>query len=109
MADAKPDYAENVKKFARTTNAAAVAGIVKHLGIALHGKDSSLVSATDPAELQRVRDGFMRKKLGLKDSDAVLDASLKEVMAQMAGERNKSRVTVCYLLAERFGKLDIFS
>ena len=108
MADAQPDYAANIKTYAPTVNAAAVSGIVKHLGIALRSRDASLVSASDPAELARVRDGFMKKKLALTLPDAELDAALKEVMTRMAGERNKSRVTVCYLLAEKFGKLGLF-
>ena len=108
MADDKPDYAANITTYTASVNAAAVSGIVKHLGIALRNKDSSLVSASDPAELARVRDGFMKKKLALTQSDAELDAALKEVMTKMAGERNKSRVTVCYLIAEKFGKLGLF-
>jgi hypothetical protein len=109
MADAPLDYAVNVKQYTATVNAAAIAGIVKHLGIALRSKDSSLVAASDPQELKRVRDGFMKKKLGLTQTDAELDAALKDVMTKMAGERNKSRVTVCYLLAEKFGKLGLFA
>lgn len=108
MADEKPDYAANITTYTAAVNAAAVSGIVKHLGIALRNRDSSLVSGSDPAELARVRDGFMKKKLALTQSDAELDAALAEVMKKMAGERNKSRVTVCYLLAEKFGKLGLF-
>jgi outer membrane protein OmpA-like peptidoglycan-associated protein/ferritin-like metal-binding protein YciE len=55
-----------------------------------------------------VRDGFMKKKLGLTQTDAELDAALKDVMTTMTGERNKNRVTVYYLLAEKFGKLGLF-
>jgi ferritin-like metal-binding protein YciE len=78
------------------------------LGIALHNRDSSLVAASDPEELKHVRDSFMKKKLGLTQTDAELDAALKDVMTTMAGERNKNRVTVYYLLAEKFGKLGLF-
>lgn len=109
MADEQPDYAANIATYTSSVNAAAISGIVKHLGIALRSKDASLVSASDPAELARVRDGFMKKKLALTQSDAELDIALGEVMKQMAGERNKSRVTVCYLLAEKFGKLGLFA
>jgi hypothetical protein len=56
-----------------------------------------------------VRDGFMKKKLGLTQPDAELDAALKDVMTAMAGERNKSRVAVCYLLAEKSGRLGLFA
>jgi hypothetical protein len=109
MADAQIDHTADVKKYAATVNAGAVAGIVKHLGIALRSRDASLVAASDPEELKRVRDGFMKKKLGLTQPDAELDAALKEVMVRMAAERNKSRVTVYYLVAEKFGKLDLFA
>lgn len=108
MAIAQVDYTEDVKKYAPFADAAAVAGIVKHLGIALRGRDSSLVSAGDAEELKRVREGFMKKKLGLMQNDDELDAAVQEVMKTMAGEHNKSRVTVYYLLAEKFGKLGLF-
>ncbi|MGE5359302.1 MAG: DUF2853 family protein [Bacteroidales bacterium] len=109
MADAQIDHAADVKKYVATVNAAAIAGIVKHLGIALRSKDASLVAASDPEELKRVRDGFMKKKLGLTQPDAELDAALKEVMVRMAAEHNKSRVTVYYLVAEKFDKLGLFA
>jgi hypothetical protein len=91
MADAQIDYADNVRKYAPAFDAVAVKGIVKHLGIALRSKDSSNVAASDPKELQRVRDGFMKKKLGLTQTDAELDAALKDVMTKMAGERQQVR------------------
>jgi len=109
MADRKPDYVENVRKYAPQADSGVVSGIVKHLGIALRSRDSSLVSGSDPKELARVRDGFMKKKLALTESDAELDAALIAVMNTMQGERAKSRVTVCYLLAEKFGKLALFA
>lgn len=108
MPDAKPDYVADVKKYTATVDEAAVAGIVKHLGIALRSKDSSLVATSDKEELARVRDGFMKKKLALGGTDAELDAILKEVAGKMAKTREKSRVTFCYLIAEKAGKLGAF-
>ena len=102
------DYVANVERYASAVDAAAVKGIVKYLGIALHNRDSSLVAASDPEELKHVRDSFLKKKLGLTQTNAELDAALKDVMTTMAGERNKNRVTVYYLLAEKFGKLGLF-
>jgi HSP20 family molecular chaperone IbpA len=103
------DYAANVQKYASTVDAAAIKGIVKYLAIALQNRDSSLVAASDPEELKRVRDNFMKRKLGLTQTDAELDAALQDVMTTMASERNKSRVTVYYLLAEKFGMLGLFA
>lgn len=108
MAEPLSYYVDDIKKYASGVNEAAVQGIVKHLGIALHNKDSSLVSASDPTETARVRDGFMKKKLGLTEPDTALDAALKSVLDKMKADRTKERVTVCYLLAEHYKKLDMF-
>lgn len=103
------EYTDDIAKYTSGVNEAAVSGIVKHLGIALRSNDASLVSATDPAELERVREGFLKKKLARTESDADLDAAIGAVMTKMKAERNKSRVTVYYLLAEHYGQLDNFA
>jgi hypothetical protein len=61
------DYLADVKKYDAAANADAVAKIVKHLGIALRNRDSSLVSCTDPKELDRVKANWVAKKLGITD------------------------------------------
>lgn len=103
------DYIDNIKLYSGSVHEGAVAGIVKHLGIALQYNDSSLVSATDPAELERVREKFLKGKLGREESDAELDAAIASVVGKMSAERNKSRVTVYYLLAEHYGQLGDFA
>lgn len=104
-------YLEHVKKHASNVNEAAVAGIVRHLGIALRSsnRDAALVAGTDPDELKRVRESWLKKKLALTQSDADLDKAVHAVMEKMKGERAKDRVTVYYLLAEHFGKLDVLA
>ncbi|MBL9076764.1 MAG: DUF2853 family protein [Planctomycetes bacterium] len=103
------DYVSDVKKYVPAPNEKAVAGIVKHFGIAMReGSDSSYVSASDKEELTRVRDGFLKKKLGLTQADAELDTAIKAVADRMKGDTKKLRSTFCYLLAEKFGKLSAF-
>ena len=102
------DWAADVKKYAPNADDKVIAGIVRHCGIALHKVDSSLVSFSDPKELERVRNGFMKKKLALTDDDAGLDASLAKVGEKLKGVNRKNRVTVYYLLAEQHKKLDLF-
>jgi hypothetical protein len=97
------DYASDIAKYTATVDAAAVKSIVSYCGIALQSRDASLVSTSDSAELARVRDGFATKKLGLA-ADAA-DAGIKAVAEKMKAERNKSRVTFYYLLAETTGTL----
>ena len=105
MADAQK-YIEDIKKYTSTVNEEAVAGIVRHCGIALRNRDSSLVAGTDPEELKRVRESWLKKKLALTESDADLDKAIRAVMDKMKGERAKGRVTVYYLLSEHYEKLD---
>jgi hypothetical protein len=102
------NWADDVKQFVPTANDTAIAGIVRYCGIALQNKDSSLVSFTDDAEVARVRDNFLKKKLGLTQSDAELETAITAVGESMKARRAKNRVTAYYLLAERFGKLSIF-
>jgi len=99
------DYTADIKRYTANVNDKAVAGIVKHLGIALKSADASLVSCSSKDELARVRDSWLKKKLALAGDDAALDKSIKEVCEQMKGDKNKQRVTFYYLLAEKHGKL----
>jgi len=98
------DYVADVKKYASNVDEAVVDKIVKYCGIALRNKDSSLVSATDKAELDRVRDGFAKKKLEL-DADAA-EAGIAKVCETLKGVNQKGRVTFYYLLAEATGTMD---
>ncbi|WP_108662968.1 DUF2853 family protein [Acuticoccus kandeliae] len=102
------DYSEDVKKYAKHCDEACVAGIVRHLGIALRSRDASMVSCSDESERNRVRDSFLRKKLGRTEADASLDEAILEVCQAMKDTRQKHRVTFYYLLAEKFGQLDMF-
>lgn len=101
------DWAADVKKYAPKADDKVIAGIVRHCGIALQKADSSLVSFSDQAELDRVKKGFLTKKLAL-ESDEAKDAALAAVGEKMKGVGRKNRVTVYYLLAEHAGKLSLF-
>lgn len=99
------EYDADVKRYAPNLNEKAVAGIVKHLGIALRSKDASLVSCSSKSELERVRESWLKKKLKLGDDDKALDAAIKEVCETMKADKRKHRVTFYYLIADKFGKL----
>ncbi len=105
MAD-NAKYIADIAKYTASVNEKAVAGIVKHLGIALKSKDASLVSGTDPEEMKRVRESWCKKKLAVTEDDKTIDAACKSVIAKMKADKTKERVTVYYLLAEHYGKLD---
>lgn len=102
------DWAADVKKYVANADDAAIAGIVRYCGIALRNRDSSLVSFSDKTETDRVRNNYLKKKLGLTQSDAVLDKAIAKVGEVMKADRTKNRVTVYYLLADEFKKLGLF-
>jgi Protein of unknown function (DUF2853) len=108
MATMTHDWVADVKKFVPNASEEVVQGIVKHLGIALQNRDASFVACGDKAERDRVREGFLKKKLGLKQPDADLDKAIMDVCAEMQSIRDKPRVTFYYLLAERYGRLSAF-
>lgn len=102
-------YLDDIKKYVDDVNEDMVKGIVKHCGIALQSKDASLVSCSDKSERDRVRDNFLKKKLGLSGDEASLDQAVMDVCQQMKDSNQKSRVTFYYLLAEKYGKQSLFT
>lgn len=98
------DYLADVRKYDATADEDVVNKIVKHLGIALRNRDSSLVSCTDPEELDRVREKWCMKKLGETDT-AKCDSVIEKVCETMSADNTKSRVTFYYLVAKHLGTL----
>ncbi len=107
---ANADYIADIKKYVADVDEGVVNGIVKHLGIALRSsRDAAQVSCSDASELARVRESFLKKKLGRTESDEELDEVIAEICQKMAGTRNKSRVTFYYLLAIHFNQQSLFT
>ncbi|MEM0994032.1 MAG: DUF2853 family protein [Bacteroidota bacterium] len=78
--------------------------VTKGCGPSIYNPDSSKVSSSDQAELDRVKKNFLKKKLGLDDSHD-LDGAIKEVVEQFgSSNRNKYRAMFYYLLVKKFGK-----
>ena len=83
--------------------------VAKGLGPSIYNADASKVSGSDEEELARVKNNFLIGKLGLADG-ADLDAAIAEVMETMgSSNRNKLRVVVYALLAQKFGKESIYN
>ncbi len=107
---ANTNYVADIKNYIADVDEKVVNGIVKHLGIALRSsRDAAQVSCSDPSELARVRESFLKKKLGRTESDEQLDEAIADVCQKMAGTRNKSRVTFYYLLTVHFNQQSLFT
>jgi hypothetical protein len=102
------DHLADVRKYAaKPVDEVALAGLEKTYRMVLSHADSRYVACSDPAEVETVRENFLKKKLGLTGGD--LDDAINAVCQAMKDERNKSRLTFYYLLAEHFDKLGQFA
>lgn len=82
--------------------------VTKGCGPSIYNRDAETVAASQPSEVETVKQNFVMKKLGITDGDAA-DAGIKKVM-DMYGEksRNKYRAVVYYLLTKEFGKEAVY-
>jgi Tfp pilus assembly protein PilF len=107
------DHLADVKKYAKKpVNEAALSAMEKAYRLVLSQPDSRYVACSDPAELETVRENFLKKRLGLSSGDlgsGDLDGAVKAVCEAMKQDRTKSRLTFYYLLAEHFDKLNKFT
>ncbi|WP_457597306.1 DUF2853 family protein [Hydrogenimonas sp.] len=91
-------------------SAELVEKVTRGLGPSIYNKDAETVSCSDAGELERVRENFLKKKLGLGEDDATLDAAIKEVCEAMgSSNRNKYRALFYAMLVKKFGKESVYA
>ncbi|MFG6079854.1 DUF2853 family protein [Paracoccus litorisediminis] len=78
--------------------------VVIGCGPSIYSADAETVAASDPAELERIKNNYLMKKLGLPDGPALMDAINAVVAKYGSANRNKYRAVVYYLLCTHFGK-----
>lgn len=102
-------YVANAKELGLKIPTDLLTKVAKGLGPSIYLGDASLVSGTDPEELARIKNNFLIKKLGLKDS-AELDKAISEAVTQMGtSNRNKHRAIVYALLVMKFKKESVYA
>jgi Protein of unknown function (DUF2853) len=78
------------------------------LGPSIYNADAATVSGTDDKELATVKNNFLIKKLGLKDSGD-LDKAIDSVIETYGrSNRNKYRAVIYYLLTKHFKKESVY-
>jgi hypothetical protein len=73
-------------------------------GPAIYDADASTVAASQPEELETVKNNFLIRKLGLQDGPELMAAIRSVIEIYGQSERNKYRAVVYYMLAKHFGK-----
>ena len=83
--------------------------VTRGLGPSIYNPDSSKVSTSDQAELDRVKKNFLIKKLGMADAPE-LDAAINEVGEWFGkSNRNKFRAIFYYKLVQKFNKASVYN
>ncbi|KPU82986.1 hypothetical protein JI58_09655 [Marinosulfonomonas sp. PRT-SC04] len=77
-------------------------------GPAIYNADASTVAASQPAELETVKNNFLIKKLGLTDGPQLMDAINAVLDTYGRSERSKYRAVVYYMLTKHFGKESVY-
>ncbi|MDZ4141537.1 MAG: DUF2853 family protein [Methylotenera sp.] len=107
MADIQ-EQKDILAKYTTSINDAALAGMARTYALVMSKPDARHVACGDASEKDTVRENFLKKKLGLTNSDAELNAAIDAVCLTMKDDRFKSRLVFYYLLAAKYNLLGIF-
>ncbi len=102
-------YADDLKnKCGMTADMDLLEKVTKGCGPAIYNADASTVAASQPAELETVKNNFLIKKLGLADGPELDAAIQKAIETYGKSERNKFRAVMYYMLTKHFGKESVY-
>ena len=97
-------YKANMEKLGIKYDEDKLIACTKACGPSIYNKDGETVSGTDQTELDRVKNNYLVKKLGLSDSDD-LDGIVNHAIEVMGkSNRNKYRPIFYYVCSEKVGK-----
>lgn len=83
--------------------------VTEACGPSIFNSDAETVSSSSETEMATVKNNFLIKKLGLKDSDK-LDEGLNAVIEKYGrSNRTKYRAVLYYLLTKHFKKENIYN
>lgn len=103
-------YAEDIKdKCGMTPDMDLLKKVTIGCGPSIYNDDASTVAASDTEELNRIVDGFLKKKLGLPDGPELMGGLQKAIETYGRSNRNKYRAVIYYLLTKHFGKEEAYS
>jgi len=91
-------YKKELSKIKVKVDDVLLKAVVKSLGPAVYREDASMISAADADELERVKQNFMVRRLGLTDSPR-LETMLNKAIDRMGRSKtNKHRAVLYYII-----------
>jgi len=100
---------EAAKGLGVNVDADLLSKIAAGLGPSIYNADAALVSSSDKEELDRVKENFLKKKLGCTDEQAMDDAIQHAISIFGSGNRNKLRILFYYICVDKLGKSSVYS
>ena len=102
-------YAADIKeKCGMTADMELLTKVTIGCGPSIYNADASTIAASQPKEVETVKNNFLIKKLGLTEADK-LDEGIEAVMEKYGkSNRNKHRAVVYYLLTVHFKKESVY-
>lgn len=102
-------YAADIKdKLGETADMDLLTKVTIGCGPSIYSADSETVAASDNAELERVRDNYLIKKLGLPEGPNLMEAINACIDKYGRSNRNKYRAVLYYMLTRHFGKESVY-
>jgi hypothetical protein len=102
-------YADDLKtKCKMTPDMALLTKVTIGCGPAIYNADSATVAGSDQSELDTVKNNFLVKKLGLKDSPSLMEAINAVIDTYGRSERSKYRAVIYYMLTKHFKKEAVY-
>ena len=102
-------YNAKIKEIESVYDADLLAKVTKGLGPSIYNKDAETIACSDPSELKRVKEKFLRGKLALTNDEAEFDTAIQAVCEKMGtANKNKYRAIFYYLLVVAFNKQNAY-
>jgi len=102
-------YAADIKeKFGESADMDLLTKVTVGLGPAIYNLDASKVSGNDDKELETVKNNYLIKKLGMKDSPQLMEAVKSVLDKYGSSNKNKHRAVVYYMLCKHFKKASAY-
>jgi len=107
--DAIDSAQKQMKKQAIPCNQDLLRAIAKSIGPSLYNRDSKLIAARDPKEIDTIKKNFIAKKLGEKD-EKKQDAAIAHAIDKIGpSNRAKLRSVFYYLIVKKLKKESLYS
>ena len=78
--------------------------VTRACGPSIYSRDAETIAASQPTEMERLKNNFLIKKLGLSDGPKLDDGIATVMDAYGRADRAKYRAVIYYMLTKHFGK-----